>query len=176
MHLAFHLHSAIKLVLGFMTQLMVNLFVWRSVYKPTLTCSWQSSGKHAAHLVLLCWFGPPVDYFTRENPNLPELPPNFNSDLAKLASVSPAKYPDSKGSWGHHGVHLGPTGPRWGPCWPYELFYLGSLLFVCSGTNTFCQLLIQIINSTEIFYESALFRVMAWCPMLTLTCDLILHH
>ena len=25
-------------------------------------------------------------------------------------------------SWGH----LGPTGPRWAPCWPHELCYLGS--------------------------------------------------
>ena len=22
-------------------------------------------------------------------------------------------------------AHLGPTGPRWAPCWPHELFYLG---------------------------------------------------
>ena len=25
----------------------------------------------------------------------------------------------------HHGAHLGPTGPRWAPCWPNELCYLG---------------------------------------------------
>ena len=31
---------------------------------------------------------------------------------------------DSK--WGQHGAHLGPTGPRWAPCWPHELCYLGS--------------------------------------------------
>ena len=24
-----------------------------------------------------------------------------------------------------HGAHLGPTGPRWAPCWPHELCYLG---------------------------------------------------
>ena len=29
--------------------------------------------------------------------------------------------PDSK----VHGAHLGPTGPRWAPCWPHELCYLG---------------------------------------------------
>ena len=27
---------------------------------------------------------------------------------------------------GQHGAHLGPTGPRWAPCWPHELCYLGS--------------------------------------------------
>ena len=28
-------------------------------------------------------------------------------------------------SWGQHGTHLGPTGPRWAPCWSHELCYLG---------------------------------------------------
>ena len=23
-------------------------------------------------------------------------------------------------SWGQHGAHLGPVGPRWAPCWPHE--------------------------------------------------------
>ena len=31
-----------------------------------------------------------------------------------------------QGSWGQHGVHLGPTGSRWAPCWPHELCYLGN--------------------------------------------------
>ena len=34
-------------------------------------------------------------------------------------------YPSQQGSWGQHGVHLGPTGPRWTPCWPHELCYMG---------------------------------------------------
>ena len=29
-------------------------------------------------------------------------------------------YPDSMGQ---HGAHLGPTGPRWAPCWAHELCY-----------------------------------------------------
>ena len=28
-------------------------------------------------------------------------------------------------SWGQHGAHLGPTGPRWAQCWPHETCYLG---------------------------------------------------
>ena len=28
-------------------------------------------------------------------------------------------------SWGQHGAHLGPTGPRWAPCWPHKLCCLG---------------------------------------------------
>ena len=32
----------------------------------------------------------------------------------------------------HHGAHLGPTGPRCAPCWPYELAMLyGALLQWC---------------------------------------------
>ena len=29
-------------------------------------------------------------------------------------------------SWRQHGAHLGPTGPRWAPCWPHELCHLGN--------------------------------------------------
>ena len=28
--------------------------------------------------------------------------------------------PRQQGSWGQHGAHLGPVGPRWAPCWPHE--------------------------------------------------------
>ena len=31
----------------------------------------------------------------------------------------------SQGSWGPHGAHLGPVGPRWVPCRPHEPCYLG---------------------------------------------------
>ena len=33
-----------------------------------------------------------------------------------------------QGSWDQHVAHLGPTGPRWAPCWPHELCYLGLIL------------------------------------------------
>ena len=29
-------------------------------------------------------------------------------------------------SWDQHGAHLGPTGPRWAPCWPHASCYLGN--------------------------------------------------
>ena len=35
------------------------------------------------------------------------------------------EYPWLQSSWGQHGAHLGPTGPRWSPCWPHEPCYLG---------------------------------------------------
>ena len=37
----------------------------------------------------------------------------------------PLPLPWLQGSWGQHGAYLGPTGPRWAPCWPHELCYLG---------------------------------------------------
>ena len=42
----------------------------------------------------------------------------------------PSRYenelPWLQGSWGQHGAHLGPIGPRWAPCWHHEPCYLGS--------------------------------------------------
>ena len=37
-------------------------------------------------------------------------------------------HPRYQGWWGQYGAHLGPTGPRWAPCWPHELYYLGFVL------------------------------------------------
>ena len=36
------------------------------------------------------------------------------------------KHTSDSYSWGQHGAHLGPVGPRWAPCWPHEPCYLGS--------------------------------------------------
>ena len=33
--------------------------------------------------------------------------------------------PWKQSSWGQHGVHLGPVGSRWAPCWPHEPCYQG---------------------------------------------------
>ena len=35
-------------------------------------------------------------------------------------------------SWGQHGAHLGPVGPRWAPCWPHEPCYQGCCLNIPS--------------------------------------------
>ena len=39
--------------------------------------------------------------------------------------------------WGQHGAHLGPTGPRWAPCWLHEPCYRGHHLSV-GNNNIFC--------------------------------------
>ena len=33
--------------------------------------------------------------------------------------------PRQQSSWGQHGTHLGPVGPRWAPCWPHGSCYHG---------------------------------------------------
>ena len=38
------------------------------------------------------------------------------SDCRKIMGLQPRK----QGSWGQHGAHLGPVGPRWAPCRPHE--------------------------------------------------------
>ena len=36
-----------------------------------------------------------------------------------------ASFPRYQGSWGQHGAHLGPVGPRWAPCWSHKPCYQG---------------------------------------------------
>ena len=52
------------------------------------------------------------------------------SRVAQCHGVSPWQ----QGSWGQNGAHLGPTGPRWAPCWPHKLCPLG-----CSYTTRMAQ-------------------------------------
>ena len=35
------------------------------------------------------------------------------------------RLPKLQSSWGHHGAHLGPVGPRWAPWWPHEPCFQG---------------------------------------------------
>ena len=41
------------------------------------------------------------------------------------AIMSQKYIPCKQGTWGQHGAHLAPVGPRWAPCWSHELCYLG---------------------------------------------------
>ena len=49
--------------------------------------------------------------------------------------VETSLLPRQQGSWGQHGAHLGPTGPRWAPCWSDEPCYLGSKAAVTVKTT-----------------------------------------
>ena len=55
--------------------------------------------------------------------------PSFSSRNGRSAHVWSTyvwTYLDSNSSWGQHGGHLGPVGPRWAPCWPNEPCYQGT--------------------------------------------------
>ena len=52
--------------------------------------------------------------------------PGYDDNVSSLHQCHGHYSPDSK----IHGASMGPTGPRWAPCWPYELCYLGVLLKV----------------------------------------------
>ena len=49
----------------------------------------------------------------------------FNVDVFYTHALIPMLVYLGQCSWGQHGAHLGPTGPRLAPCWPHELCYLG---------------------------------------------------
>ena len=60
---------------------------------------------------------------------------------------------------GQHGAHLGPTRPRWAPCWPHEPCYLGFPIILhrrmgeCYGEIAKVQNEISIVMS--LYSESA---------------------
>ena len=43
----------------------------------------------------------------------------------RLSQYGGHNSPDNKVRGANMGAHLGPTGPRWAPCWPHDLCYLG---------------------------------------------------
>ena len=54
--------------------------------------------------------------------------------------------PWKEGSWGQHRAHLGPTGPRWAPCWPHELCYLGCFVICFVVLWLCCESLVNPCN------------------------------
>ena len=53
----------------------------------------------------------------------------FPAQMASCAEMTSqcAQGPRKQSSWGQHGAHLGPVGPRWAPCWPHAPCYQGHL-------------------------------------------------
>ena len=59
-----------------------------------------------------------------------QYPVNLNHATPVLyhwESTALSWHPWWQGSWGQHGAHLGPTGPRWTPCWEREIKFIGLL-------------------------------------------------
>ena len=67
--------------------------------------------------------------------------------------------PRLQGSWGQHGAHLGPVGPRWTSCWPHEPCYQGTLkfqLFIQCSTIDKCYEILtskRHVNNFEPVYQ-----------------------
>ena len=70
-----------------------------------------------------------------------------SKDMVKSTSTSP----DCK-VHGVHGTHLGPTGPRWVPCCPYEPCYLGDQCRRLQSVNHVHNLYIILAGSVHILY------------------------
>ena len=49
----------------------------------------------------------------------------MNSGHAYTWRMNPAIIHTTQCVWSLHGAFLGPTGPRWAPCWPHDPCYLG---------------------------------------------------
>ena len=62
-----------------------------------------------------------------------------------------------------HGAHLGLTGPRWAPCWPHELCYLGS----CVGVQltVFCWAVKWFSGNFHIFKKEPLLIHYSECKL-----------
>ena len=70
---------------------------WNRVIRQTIICIWWSIG----------------------GPNLSEL----SWHVTKYDLIW--SLPRYQSSWGQHGAHLGPVGPRWASCWSHEPCYQG---------------------------------------------------
>ena len=44
----------------------------------------------------------------------------WHGGMVELFLQLSEQIPRWQSSWGQHGAHLGPVGPRWAPCWPHE--------------------------------------------------------
>ena len=66
----------------------------------------------------------------------PHLPCMINPLVADDGDAS------TQSSWGQHGAHLGPVGPRWAPCWPHEPCCQGSLILLPVG---FSRLMVRCL-------------------------------
>ena len=73
------------------------------------------------------------------------------------------QWPRLPSSWGQHGAHLGPVGPRWAPCWPHEpCFQRSSHIEACMKWQTFwrwhfqkhfTEWMIYILNQISVKFD-----------------------
>ena len=68
--------------------------------------------------------------------------------------------PREQSSWGQHGAHLCPVGPRWAPCWPHEPYYQGMMQILST-----LWILIAIktrISVSEVLSMHQVFPLFTW--------------
>ena len=66
----------------------------------------------------------------------------------KMTNILSRKVPDSN----FHGVHMGPIGPIWDPCWPHEPCYQGSWLIWAAS----------ISSSNRGSFRSPVYHIIMW--------------
>ena len=106
-------YSAVPQIMGYLSKRIRYKISWRDVFPR-----WTKSGSHASisnevkvssrcialnHLE--AWHILDMNMWMCESTLVPMLLPRWQT------------------SWGQHGAHLGPIGPRWAPCWPQEPYY-----------------------------------------------------
>ena len=106
---------------------------WSQVLSRGWRCSWSSTDRWCSNYIwvinrLVAYQGAPyirgltAQLMVMDLHNLAPWPQH--PKLLLLPSPHPATqdHPESK----VHGANMGPRGPRWAPCWPHELCYLGN--------------------------------------------------
>ena len=99
--------------------------------------------------------------------------PTFSGILAKRAPEFWILWADKvntiatlkANSWGRHGTHLGPTGPRWAPCWPHEFCYLGTDAsddMILTVNHGWLLTFLVEIYIRGLFYWQSIHAIMAW--------------
>ena len=92
--------------------------------------------------------------------------------------IPPECNPWQQASWGQHGAHLGPTGPRWAPCWavgPKNFAILNVIIHYIAWTATgvanykvknegmvMLKLSLTIIYFVSIFANKMPFQTTLW--------------
>ena len=90
---------------------------YEDINKTVMPCTYNIHNIISTQFVLLCWV-----VITLESLVEPRGSPIF----VAVASIAVGQsYPRELSSWGQHGAHLGPVGPRWAQCWPHEPCYQG---------------------------------------------------
>ena len=120
--LASNVSQCYEFVTGFMNSWLIHIILGRLsvVYIPYMI---------TPHNFVIIW----VRLYTLSIINVtnccelrPSLVPIMTCHLLDADPSSEPTLPLRERFMGQHGVHLGPTGPRWAPCLPHEPRYLGA--------------------------------------------------